>query len=91
MSKYDLLLRVSMSSVLALSGLALVSTASAANEGKEQCAGIVKGGKNDCATATNACHGHAEDGNANAWIYVPTGTCDRIIGGHVVRVTEPKK
>jgi uncharacterized membrane protein len=84
------MLHVAISGVLALAGTALASTALAADDSKEQCAGIVKAGKNDCATATNACHGHVtSDGNAEAWIYVPKGTCDRILGGRVVQVIDP--
>lgn len=56
----------------------------------EQCAGVVKGGKNDCATSTNACHGHVkEDAHPEAWIYVPKGTCDKIAGARVVVVKDP--
>ena len=62
----------------------------AGEPGKEQCAGIIKGGKNDCATSKNACHGHVmEDGNADAWIYVPTGTCEKLAGARVVSVVDP--
>jgi uncharacterized membrane protein len=51
----------------------------------EKCAGIVKAGKNDCATATLACAGSAtRDGEKDAWIYVPKGTCEKIVGGVVV-------
>jgi uncharacterized membrane protein len=92
MSKQSSVIRLAISSVLALSGVALISPAVAADDGKEQCAGIAKAGQNDCATSTNACHGHvASDGNAEAWIYVPKGTCDRIVGGRVVQVKEPPK
>ena len=92
MSKHSSLVHLAISSVLALSGAALTSTALAADDGKEQCAGIAKAGKNDCATSTNACHGHATaDATAEAWIYLPKGTCDRIAGGHVVQVKEPPK
>jgi uncharacterized membrane protein len=84
------MLHLAISGVLALSGAALTSTALAAQDGKEQCAGIVKAGKNDCATSTNACHGHTtSDANSEAWIYVPQGTCERIVGGHIVQVKEP--
>ena len=90
MSKHSSMLHLAISGVLALSGAALTSTAVAAKDGMEQCAGIVKAGKNDCATSTNACHGHVTgDANSEAWIYVPKGTCDRIVGGHVVNVKEP--
>jgi uncharacterized membrane protein len=90
MSKNDSMVRLAISGVLALSGVALASSAWAANEDKEQCAGIVKAGKNDCATASNACHGHvSNDANPSAWIYVPKGTCERIVGARVVMVTDP--
>ena len=90
MNKCDSLLRLAISGVLAFSGAAVASSAWAADEDKEQCAGVVKAGKNDCATATNACHGHVDnDANANAWIYVPKGTCERIVGAHIVNVKDP--
>ena len=90
MNKYDSILRLTVSGVLALTGTALASGAWAADEDKEQCAGIIKAGKNDCATATNACHGHVEaDANPNAWIYVPKGTCERLVGAHLVTVKDP--
>jgi uncharacterized membrane protein len=85
-------LRLAITSVLALSGAAFAASAIAAdaNGDNEQCAGIIKAGKNDCATATNACHGHVEvDANPNAWIYVPKGTCERLVGGRVVHVVDP--
>lgn len=51
----------------------------------EKCAGIVKAGKNDCATKSNSCAGSAtKDGQPDAWIYVPKGTCAKIVGGTVV-------
>jgi len=90
MSKHDSLLRLAISGVLALSGAAVASGAWAADEDKEQCAGIVKAGKNDCATAMNACHGHvSSNASPDAWIYVPKGTCERIVGAHIVQVKDP--
>jgi uncharacterized membrane protein len=51
----------------------------------EKCAGIVKAGKNDCATAANSCAGQVKaDAQKDAWIYVPKGTCEKIIGGSVI-------
>jgi len=92
MNNRNSMVQLAISSVLALSGAALTSTAVAAQEGMEQCAGVVKAGKNDCATSTNACHGHVtSDANSEAWIYVPKGTCDRIVGGRIVSVKEPPK
>jgi uncharacterized membrane protein len=50
----------------------------------EKCAGIAKAGKNDCGTAMSSCAGTAKkDGDKNAWIQVPKGTCDKIVGGKV--------
>lgn len=88
--KHDSILKAAITGVLAFSGLVVAGTALAANDGKEQCAGIAKAGQNDCATNTNACHGHATaDQTAEAWIYLPKGTCDRIAGGRVVNVKDP--
>jgi len=48
----------------------------------EKCYGVSKAGKNDCQTASSSCAGTAKrDGQADAWIYVPAGTCDKIVGG----------
>ena len=91
MSKHNSMLHLAISGVLALAAKAVPASAfAAADEDKEQCAGVVKAGKNDCATATNDCHGHVtEEGNAMAWIYVPKGTCERIVGGRIVYVNDP--
>jgi uncharacterized membrane protein len=73
--------------LLAVTGLA---TTAYADEDKEQCAGVVKAGKNDCTTSMNACHGHVEvDSGPMAWIYLPKGTCDKIAGAHLVKVKDP--
>ncbi|WP_416055302.1 DUF2282 domain-containing protein [Photobacterium carnosum] len=51
----------------------------AADNGKEKCFGVAKAGKNDCATKTNACAGHAKsDGQKDAFIMVPKGLCERL-------------
>jgi uncharacterized membrane protein len=48
----------------------------------EKCYGIVKAAKNDCATVTSSCAGTAKrDNQPDSWVYVPTGTCDKIVGG----------
>jgi len=48
----------------------------------EKCYGIAKAGKNDCAsTGANSCGGTSKiNGDKKAWIYVPEGYCDRIVG-----------
>jgi uncharacterized membrane protein len=60
--------------------------AHAAKDGMEKCAGIAKAGKNDCGTSKHACAGQAtKDGDAEEWVYVPAGTCDKIVGGTVLK------
>jgi len=48
----------------------------------EKCYGIAKAGKNDCASAgNNSCGGSSKvTGDSKAWIYVPEGYCERIVG-----------
>jgi uncharacterized membrane protein len=54
----------------------------------EKCYGIVKAGKNDCQTATSSCAGTSKrDNQGDAWIYVPAGACDRLVGG----ATQPRR
>jgi uncharacterized membrane protein len=65
-------------------GAATMSAGAIAAE-NEKCAGVVKAGKNDCATSANSCAGQVKgDSNKEAWIYVPKGTCEKIVGGSVV-------
>ncbi len=60
----------------------MASTAIAAEGDMEKCYGVVKAGKNDCQTATSACAGTStEDGQRDAWLLVPEGTCERLVGG----------
>ena len=83
-------LRSALSGALLLSAATVATTAFASDESKEQCAGVIKAGKNDCATSMNACHGHVEaDASPMAWIYLPKGTCEKIAGAHLVKVTDP--
>ncbi|MBN9525237.1 MAG: DUF2282 domain-containing protein [Alphaproteobacteria bacterium] len=72
---------------LAAALAAAVGIAASANAAEppfkaEKCFGIAKAGKNDCQTATSSCAGTAKrDGQGDAWMYVPAGTCERINGG----------
>ena len=54
----------------------------------EKCFGIVRGGQNDCFSPANSCGKTAKrDHDPNAWIYVPAGTCDKIVGGSTAPIT----
>ena len=68
-----------------------VTSAIAADKGSateqmtEKCYGIVKTGLNDCATATASCAGSAtKDKQLDAFIFLPKGACDKIVGGNLV-------
>ncbi|SDH56431.1 DUF2282 domain-containing protein [Roseospirillum parvum] len=66
--------------------LAMTGTPAQAAE-MEKCYGVAKAGKNDCQTATSSCAGTSKtDGQGDAFIAVPKGTCDKIVGGS----TSPK-
>jgi uncharacterized membrane protein len=48
----------------------------------EKCYGIAKAGMNDCQTATHSCAGTStKDKDPASWIYVPAGSCQKIVGG----------
>ena len=48
----------------------------------EKCYGLAKAGKNDCQTATSSCAGTSKkDGQGDAWIYAPAGTCEKLVNG----------
>ncbi|MGH8672041.1 MAG: BufA1 family periplasmic bufferin-type metallophore [Burkholderiales bacterium] len=84
MSSTDRIIRSAFASLLAL-GVTLTATqALAANPDEEKCAGIIKAGFNDCGTSHGHCAGTIEqDGDSEAWIYVPKGTCEKIVGAHL--------
>lgn len=86
--KSDLMIRSALAGLVAL-GLTTGGTSVLAAKGdNEKCAGVVKAGKNDCGTSKHSCAGQAaKDGDGDEWVYVPTGTCEKIVGGKLV----PKK
>ena len=67
---------------LAACALATEGVAAAENAEQERCYGVVKAGKNQCQSKALACAGHAKSNNeTDAWIWVPVGTCERLVGG----------
>ena len=78
--KTTLWMSVALATVIALS----TGNVLAGKKGFEKCTGIVKAGQNDCGTSKHACAGMAKtDGDPEEWIYVPEGTCEKIMGGKV--------
>jgi len=54
----------------------------ATKEGLEKCYGIVKSGLNDCGADSHACAMQSvKDNDPNDWLYLPKGTCEKIVGG----------
>jgi len=54
----------------------------------EKCYGIARAGRNDCQTTNSSCAGTAKrDGQGDAWVYVPKGSCDKVVNGSL----QPKK
>jgi uncharacterized membrane protein len=73
--------RVAIASALA-AALVLPAATSQAQGNMEKCYGIAKAGKNDCQTAKSSCAGTSKtDGQADAWVSVPKGACEKIVGG----------
>ncbi len=80
MTKTQLMLSSTLSALL-IAG-AVATPAYAAKPGMEKCSGIAKAGKNDCGTSKHSCAGQAaKDGDKEEWVYVPEGTCAKIVGG----------
>jgi uncharacterized membrane protein len=72
-----------LASIVAL-GLATSGNALAGKEGFEKCLGVVKAGMNDCGSSGHACAGQAtKDSDPAEWVYVPEGTCEKLVGGEV--------
>ena len=72
--------RLAIASALA-AALAVPAVAQAQGN-MEKCFGVAKAGKNDCQTDRSSCAGTSKrDAQADAWVAVPKGTCEKIVGG----------
>lgn len=86
MKKSNLYLSAAIISAFALSGcdMGKKDNGDAAAPEMEKCYGIAKAGKNDCkaSEAGTSCQGTSTvDGDPNAWLYLPKGKCESIVGG----------
>jgi uncharacterized membrane protein len=84
-----LLIASAIGATMALPMLAKAGPAPAPSFQAEKCYGVNAAAKNDCAaTGSHSCAGEAKRAHdPNSWIYVPTGTCQKIEGGSLT----PKK
>lgn len=91
MKNLDKVVKSAITAALALvTAGSLVANADTAPQQKtERCYGIAKAGMNDCPTATDACAGAAKkDNQPDAFILLPKGTCNKIVGGSLTPKTD---
>ncbi len=75
------IITTAISGALALGALTMAQTA-VADDDKEKCYGVSKAGHNDCQTANSSCAGTSTaDGQADAFVVLPKGMCERLVGG----------
>lgn len=70
--------------VVTMAGATSIPTSEAQAGEKEKCYGVVKAGKNGCASADgkHSCEAQASvDGSGQEWVYLPKGVCDKLVGG----------
>ncbi len=92
MKDIDKIVKTAITSLLALTtATAVIDTVNAAEDKTEKCYGIVKTAMNDCSTATESCAGSAtKDRQPDAFIFLPKGTCNKIVGGSLIPKTGAK-
>lgn len=86
MNNVKSLITTSLAAVIAAGAVGGFSSSALAAEKAdlEKCYGVAQAGKNDCKTLSNACAGHSvKDGQEDAFIALPKGTCERIVGGRL--------
>lgn len=81
--KKNVLLGSAIATAITMAGVALTNTPASAADGAEKCYGIAKAGLNDCAAGPGTtCAGTSTvDAQKNAWMYVLSGSCEKIVGG----------
>jgi len=78
--------------VLATTHSVVAANADSHSQVSEKCYGVVKAGLNDCATATSSCAGSSStDNQADAFLFVPKGLCDKLVGGNLKPKAQPRK
>ena len=79
------IITTAISAVLAIGITPAIADAHMGNlKDTEKCYGIAKAHQNDCSTANHTCAGEAlADASKKEWVAVPTGLCNKIIGGNL--------
>ena len=85
MKETNRIIQTAFAGLLAVGLATMGGQALAAKGAIEKCGGVAKAGKNDCGTSRTSCAGSIKvDNDPEAWIAVPKGTCERIVGGKIV-------
>lgn len=96
MKDQNKLIHSAVAGILALGTVMSSTTANAVPDQPkfwEKCAGIAKAGMNDCGAldGKHSCAGQASVNNhPQEWVYVPKGTCAKIVGGKVAKIKPAK-
>ncbi|KTD13292.1 DUF2282 domain-containing protein [Legionella jamestowniensis] len=89
MKQKELLVASAITAFLTLTADAAIAS-DQSKQTTEKCYGIVKAGMNDCATATASCAGSStKDNQADAYIFLPKGICERLVGGRLTAEDKP--
>lgn len=96
MKNMDKIVKSAITGVLTLTAVgamaATTNKAMSSQSNMEKCYGIVKAGLNDCETSNSSCAGSSKkDAQPDAFLFVPKGTCDKIVNGSLLPITESKK
>lgn len=89
----DRLIKSAIVSILTLSSTNLWSTTKMDPPAhSEKCYGIARQGMNDCQTATSSCASSSvQDRQSDAFIFLPQGTCNKIVGGTLTQASANEK
>lgn len=95
MKTVDFIIKSAITGLFTVAATLTVSTALADDtkqiSGMEKCYGIAKAEFNDCQTLTQSCAGSATKNNqTDAFIFLPKGVCNKIVGGSLTPVTSTK-
>jgi uncharacterized membrane protein len=94
MEKIDKIVAAAISGALALTTATAITPAyaeQAATPPMEKCYGIAKAQMNDCKTSNASCASSAtKDSQPDAFLFLPQGLCNKIVGGNLKPPTENK-
>ena len=91
MKKTSLIVTTAM--VAAIGAATITPVSAAGSSTMEKCFGIAKAGQNDCAAGPGtSCQGTSTiDGQGNAWLLVPTGSCEKLTNGSLEATSDMKE